>query len=56
VAARTRSRSGWHAGGGARVTVLLAPYVPATSEKLLAALGSPGGKIAPLEPLFPKRA
>jgi methionyl-tRNA synthetase len=38
------------------VTVLLAPYVPATSEKLLAALGSPGGKIAPLEPLFPKRA
>jgi methionyl-tRNA synthetase len=37
------------------VTVLLEPYMPATAEKLLAALGSPGGSIAALEPLFPKR-
>jgi methionyl-tRNA synthetase len=49
------------------VTVLLWPYLPASSERLLAALGTPGLSLAgaalgtggiehvnPLEPLFPK--
>jgi methionyl-tRNA synthetase len=50
------------------VTVLLAPYVPATAEKLLAALGRPdgsletasygalpgGARVEKLPPLFPK--
>jgi methionyl-tRNA synthetase len=36
------------------ITVMLEPYMPASTEKLLAALGSPGGSISPLEPLFPK--
>jgi methionyl-tRNA synthetase len=38
------------------VNTLLEPYMPATSEKLRAALGSPGGEVGMLEPLFPKRA
>jgi methionyl-tRNA synthetase len=37
------------------VNVMLEPYMPATTEKLRAALGSPGGSIGSLEPLFPKR-
>ncbi len=37
------------------VNVMLEPYMPATTEKLRAALGSPGGSISSLEPLFPKR-
>jgi methionyl-tRNA synthetase len=51
------------------VSVLLHPYMPETTERLLTALGAPevafhralfaehgsGGRIAPLEPLFPKR-
>jgi methionyl-tRNA synthetase len=37
------------------VTVMLEPYMPATTEKLLSALGSPGGSVGSLEPLFPKR-
>jgi methionyl-tRNA synthetase len=51
------------------VAVLLAPYMPATTEQLLGALGSPdtaydratfsargsGAKVSALEPLFPKR-
>jgi methionyl-tRNA synthetase len=51
------------------VTVLLHPYMPQTTDRLLAALGSPsseygravfsergsGARITPLEPLFPKR-
>ncbi len=51
------------------VTVLLHPYMPASTEALLGALGRPqlayaearfaaegwGGAVAPLEPLFPKR-
>jgi len=49
------------------VTVLLWPYLPASSEKLLAALGAPDVSLAgasfgagriervnPIEPLFPK--
>ena len=49
------------------VTVLLAPWIPAAAEKLLAALGTPEldlesaslgartiGEVQPLEPLFPK--
>jgi methionyl-tRNA synthetase len=35
--------------------VMLEPYMPATTEKLRVALGSPGGKVTPLEPLFPKK-
>jgi methionyl-tRNA synthetase len=35
--------------------VMLEPYMPATTGKLRAALGAPGGKITPLEPLFPKK-
>jgi methionyl-tRNA synthetase len=38
------------------VNTLIEPYMPETSAKLRAALGSPGGAVAPLEPLFPKRA
>jgi methionyl-tRNA synthetase len=38
------------------VNTLLEPYMPATSEKLRAALGSPGSEVGTLEPLFPKRA
>ncbi len=37
------------------VNVMLEPYMPATTEKLRAALGSPGGRVCSLEPLFPKR-
>jgi methionyl-tRNA synthetase len=37
------------------VNVMLEPYMPATSEKLRDALGSPAGSVATLEPLFPKR-
>jgi methionyl-tRNA synthetase len=37
------------------VNVMLEPYMPATTEKLRAALGSPGGSVSSLEPLFPKR-
>jgi len=51
------------------VSVLLWPYLPASTEKLLAALGAPDvalagarlgagavGRVAQLEPLFPKSA
>jgi methionyl-tRNA synthetase len=38
------------------VNVMLEPYMPATTEKLRGALGSPGGAVTSLEPLFPKRA
>jgi methionyl-tRNA synthetase len=38
------------------VNVMLEPFMPETTAKLRAALGSPGGVIEPLEPLFPKRA
>jgi methionyl-tRNA synthetase len=38
------------------VNVMLEPYMPVTTEKLRAALGSPGGSVSQLEPLFPKRA
>jgi methionyl-tRNA synthetase len=56
---------------GIRVlSVLLHPYMPVSTERLLAALGAPalelagatfaehvpGGRVAPLEPLFPKSA
>jgi methionyl-tRNA synthetase len=37
------------------VNVMLEPYMPATTEKLRTALGSPGGSVSSLEPLFPKR-
>jgi methionyl-tRNA synthetase len=50
------------------VTIMLCPYIPATAEKLLGALGvtetrfqdaswrrEAGGSVEPLEPLFPKR-
>ena len=37
------------------VNVMLEPYMPATTEKLRAALGAPGSKVTPLEPLFPKK-
>jgi methionyl-tRNA synthetase len=57
-------------GEGLRaISVLLHPYMPQTTNRLLAALGAPevtfdramfaehgsGGRISPLEPLFPKR-
>jgi methionyl-tRNA synthetase len=38
------------------VNVMLEPYMPATTVKLRDALGSPGGSVGSLEPLFPKRA
>ncbi len=34
------------------VTVLLQPYLPASTERLLAALAEP--VLAPIEPLFPR--
>jgi methionyl-tRNA synthetase len=37
------------------VNVMLEPYMPATTDKLRAALGAPGGAVTPLEPLFPKK-
>ena len=37
------------------VNVLLAPFMPESTEKLRVALGSPGGAVGPLEQLFPKR-
>jgi methionyl-tRNA synthetase len=37
------------------VNALLAPYMPATAEKLAAALGGPGAEVRTLEPLFPRR-
>ena len=37
------------------VNTLLHPFMPASTEKLREALGSPGGSIGPLDPLFPKR-
>jgi methionyl-tRNA synthetase len=36
------------------VNVMLEPYMPAATEKLRAALGSPGGSVETLPPLFPK--
>jgi methionyl-tRNA synthetase len=36
------------------VNVMLEPYMPTSTEKLSAALGAPGSKLAALEPLFPK--
>jgi methionyl-tRNA synthetase len=36
--------------------VMLEPYMPATTEKLRAALGAPGGSVTAIEPLFPKSA
>jgi methionyl-tRNA synthetase len=36
------------------VNTLLHPYMPATTEKLRAALGAPGAEVGSLEPLFPK--
>jgi methionyl-tRNA synthetase len=38
------------------VNTMVEPYMPTTSAKLRTALGSPGGKVGSLEPLFPKRA
>jgi methionyl-tRNA synthetase len=38
------------------LNVLLHPYMPTATAKLRAALGSPGGEVTALEPLFPKRA
>ena len=35
--------------------VLLAPFMPTSTERLRVALGSPGGAVGRLEPLFPKR-
>jgi methionyl-tRNA synthetase len=37
------------------VNVLLAPFMPASTDKLRVALGSPGGSVGQLDPLFPKR-
>ena len=37
------------------VNVMLEPYMPASTAKLSAALGSPGGAVSDLEPLFPKQ-
>jgi methionyl-tRNA synthetase len=37
------------------VNVMLEPYMPATTSKLRDALGSPGGSVSSLEPLFPKK-
>ncbi|HEY6396218.1 MAG TPA: class I tRNA ligase family protein, partial [Solirubrobacteraceae bacterium] len=37
------------------VNVMLEPFIPATTERLRTALGSPGGSVSSLEPLFPKR-
>ncbi len=38
------------------VNVMLEPFIPDSTAKLRTALGSPGGALEPLEPLFPKRA
>jgi len=38
------------------LTELLSPYMPASTERLLGALGAPGGQLSGLDPLFPKRA
>jgi methionyl-tRNA synthetase len=38
------------------INTLIEPYMPETTAKLRDALGSPGGAVAPLEPLFPKRS
>jgi methionyl-tRNA synthetase len=38
------------------LNVMLEPFMPASTEKLRAALGSPGGSVSSLEPLFPKRS
>jgi methionyl-tRNA synthetase len=37
------------------VNTMLEPYMPATTHTLRTALGSPGGAVTELEPLFPKR-
>jgi len=37
------------------VNVMLEPYMPTSTQKLRAALGSPGGAVSELEPLFPKQ-
>jgi methionyl-tRNA synthetase len=37
------------------VNVMLEPFMPETTAKLRDALGSPGGVVAALEPLFPKK-
>jgi methionyl-tRNA synthetase len=37
------------------VNVMLEPYMPTTTQKLRAALGSPGGSVSELEQLFPKQ-
>jgi methionyl-tRNA synthetase len=37
------------------VNTLLHPFMPATTDKLRAALGAPGAEVTSLEPLFPKR-
>jgi methionyl-tRNA synthetase len=37
------------------VNVMLEPYMPSSTAKLRDALGSPGGAVRALEPLFPKR-
>jgi methionyl-tRNA synthetase len=37
------------------VNVMLEPYMPSSTSKLREALGSPGGAVQALEPLFPKR-
>jgi len=38
------------------VNVMLEPYMPSSTAKLRAALGSPGGSVSELEPLFPKQS
>jgi methionyl-tRNA synthetase len=38
------------------VNVMLEPYMPESTGKLRAALGSPGGALGALEPLFPKKS
>jgi methionyl-tRNA synthetase len=37
------------------INVMLEPFMPDTTEKLRDALGSPGGSVGALAPLFPKR-
>jgi methionyl-tRNA synthetase len=44
------------AEGLRKITELLAPYMPASTERLLAALAPPGERVQQLEPLFPKRS
>jgi methionyl-tRNA synthetase len=38
------------------INVMLEPYMPESTEKLRGALGSPGGAVSSLEPLFPKKS